>query len=68
MAGFVPGRDQATLEAMSPEETQRRDAAESAARRASLDKEELAALERARTGMVAPRRKRTFLDRLLRRL
>jgi hypothetical protein len=67
MAGFVPGRDRVTLEAMAPEETQRTHAVESAEGRAVLDKEELAELERAQTGGTAPKRNRTLLDRLLRR-
>jgi hypothetical protein len=66
MAGFVPGRDRVTLEALTPEETARRDAAEAAERRAALDKEELAELERAQTGGMA-HRKRSLLDWLLRR-
>ena len=67
MAGFVPGRDRVTLEALAPEETRRRHAAESTERQAVLDGEDLAELERARTGGTAPRRKRSLLDRLLRR-
>jgi hypothetical protein len=67
MAGFVPGRDHATLDALAPEETRRRQAAESADRRAVLDKEDVADLERAQTGVAAPRRKRSLFDRLLRR-
>lgn len=67
MAGFVPGRDRGTLDAMAPEESHRRQAAETAERRAVLDKEELAELERAQTGVTAPRRKRSLLDRLLHR-
>jgi hypothetical protein len=67
MAGFVPGRDRVTLEAIAPEAAQKANAIESAERRAALDKEELAELERAQTGARAPRRRRTLLDRLLRR-
>jgi hypothetical protein len=67
MAGFVPGRDRATIEAVTPEVTERAQAAESAERRAALDKEELAELERAQTGLTATRSKRTLIDRLLRR-
>jgi hypothetical protein len=67
MAGFVPGRDRVTLEALDPEETLRRQAVESAEHRAVLDKEELADLERGHIVGPAPRRKRTVLDRLLRR-
>lgn len=67
MAGFVPGRDRVTLEALAPEETGRRHDAESAERQAVLDKEDLAELERPRMGGTAPRRKRSLLDRLLRR-
>ena len=67
MAGFVPGRDLHTLDAMNPEETQRRHDMESAEQRAKLDKEELAELERAQTGQPAPERKRSLVDRLLRR-
>src|SRR6266850_8403471 len=64
MAGFVPGRDHATLEALSPEQIRQRNATESADQRAALDKEDLANLERAQTGVMAPQRKRTLLDRL----
>lgn len=67
MAGFVPGRDRVTLDAMAPEESQRRQATETDERRAVLDKQDLAELERAQTGLTAPRRKRSLLDRLLRR-
>jgi predicted HAD superfamily Cof-like phosphohydrolase len=67
MAGFVPGRDRATLESMTPEETQSANAVESAEHRADLDKEELAELERAQTGGTVRKRNRTLLDRLLRR-
>jgi hypothetical protein len=67
MAGFVPGRDRVTLEALVPEETRRRHAVESADRQAVLDKEDLAELELAQAGGTAPRRKRSLLDRLLRR-
>jgi hypothetical protein len=66
MAGFVPGRDRVTLEALTPEETARRDAADAADRRAALDKEELAELERAKSSAMA-HRKRSILDGLLRR-
>jgi hypothetical protein len=52
---------------MAPEESHRRQAAETTDRRAVLDKEELAELERAQTGVTAPRRKRSLLDRLLHR-
>jgi hypothetical protein len=67
MAGFVPGRDRVTLEAMAPEASRRMQAAETAERRAGLDKEELAELERAQAGAAASRRKRSLLNRLLRR-
>jgi len=67
MAGFVPGRDRVTIEALAPEETRRKHAVESAERQADLDKEDLAELELAQTGGSAPRRKRSLLDRLLRR-
>ena len=67
MAGFAPGRDRVALEALDPEETQHRQAVESAERQAALDKEELADLERKQAGGAAPRRKRSVLDRLLRR-
>jgi hypothetical protein len=68
MAGsFVPGRDRVTLEALAPEETRRRHALETADRQAVLDKEELAELERAQTGATAPRRRRSLLDRIMRR-
>ena len=66
MAGFVPGRDRNTLEALDREDVERRNAAETAERRAILDKEELAELERAQAGGASePPRKRTLLDRLL---
>ncbi len=55
MAGFVPGRDRVTLDALAPEESRRIQAAETADRRAVLDKEDLAELERAHTGVTAPR-------------
>ena len=67
MSGFVPGRDRVTIDTLTPEETQRREAAESAERRAALDKEDLAELERAQTGRPALERKRSLIDRLLRR-
>ena len=67
MAGFVPGRDHATLDALSPDQIRQRKAAESADQRAALDKEDLANLERAQTGVTAPHRKPTLLDRLFRR-
>jgi hypothetical protein len=67
MAGFVPGRDRVTLEALAPDETRRRHAVESADRQAVLDKEDLAELELAQVGGTASRRKRSLLDRLLRR-
>jgi hypothetical protein len=67
MAGFVPGRDRATLEALAPEETRKSHAAESAERQAVLDREDRAVLELARTGGTTPRRKGSLLDRLLRR-
>ncbi|HYH91892.1 MAG TPA: hypothetical protein VD763_01945 [Candidatus Saccharimonadales bacterium] len=66
MAGFVPGRDRVTLEALSPEETRRRQAAEAAEHQAALDKEELVRLELARIGAAPPKPKRSLLDRLLR--
>jgi hypothetical protein len=67
MAGFVPGRDRATIEGLAPEESRLVEATEAAEHRASLDKEELAELERAQTGATGPRQKRSLLDRLLRR-
>jgi len=67
MAGFVPGRDRVTMEAFAPEETLRKQSLESAERQTLLDKEELADLERTQIGAPAPHRKRTLLDRLLRR-
>jgi hypothetical protein len=67
MAGFVPGRDRVTLEALSPEETERRDAVEATEHRAVLDKEELAQLERLPSSRTSPKRKRGLLDRLFRR-
>ena len=67
MAGFVPGRDRFTLDAMAPEASRRSQAAETAERRAVLDQEELAELDRAKTGAAALRRKRSLLDRPLRR-
>ena len=54
MAGFVPGRDHATLDALSPDQIRQRKAAESADQRAALDKENLANLERAQTGSRRP--------------
>jgi hypothetical protein len=67
MAGFVPGRDRVTMDAMAPEESRRRQAAEAADNRAVLDKEDLAELERAQTSVAARPRKRSLLDRLLQR-
>ena len=67
MAGFVPGRDHATLDALSPDQIRQRKAAESADQRAALDKEDLANLERGQTGVAAPHRKPTLLDRVFRR-
>jgi hypothetical protein len=55
-----------TLEALTPEETARRNEAEAAEHQKELDKEELADLERAQTGGVAHRRP-SILDRLMRR-
>ena len=65
MAGFVPGRDRVTLEALTPEEVQRTQSVESAERLAALDRKELAELERAQTGGPIPHGKRSLLDRLL---
>jgi hypothetical protein len=65
MAGFVPGRDRVTLEALEPEESRRRQELESAERRAVLDKADLAELERAQSGVSVRRRRRSLLDRLL---
>lgn len=67
MAGFVPGRDRVMIESLAPEEMRRKEAAEAAERRAALDREELEELERARVSAAPPRRKRSLLDRLLRR-
>jgi hypothetical protein len=67
MAGFVPGRDRVTIEALAPEEMRRKRELEDAERRAGLDQAELAELERAQIGAPAPSRKRSLLDRLLRR-
>jgi hypothetical protein len=67
MAGFVPGRDRFTLEGVAPDEVERAEARERAERRAKLDEEELAELERAQTGAPLRPRRRTLLDRLLRR-
>jgi len=67
MSGFVPGRDRVTIDTLTPEETGRREAAEKAERRTALDKEDLAELEGAQTGGPAPERKRSLIDRLLRR-
>lgn len=67
MAGFVPGRDRITLDAMAPEAARQAQDAETADRRAALDNEELAELEREQVGGAAPKRKRSLLDRLLRR-
>jgi hypothetical protein len=67
MSGFVPGRDQVTLGALAPEDRRQAEFVEAAAHRAVLDKEELAELEHEQTGSAAPKRKRTLIDRLLRR-
>jgi hypothetical protein len=67
MAGFVPGRDQVTLDAMDPEGSRERQAAETAERRAELDKRELAELEREQTSVAVSKRNRSLLDRMLRR-
>jgi hypothetical protein len=67
MAGFVPGRDRFTLEALHPDEARRLRALESDANQATLDQKELAELERAQTGSAAPPSRPSLLDRLLRR-
>ena len=67
MAGFVPGRDRFTIEGLQPDEAQRLHALEAEERQATLDKDELAELEREQTGTPAPPRPRSLLDRLLRR-
>ena len=67
MAGFVPGRDRFTIEGLHPDETQRLHALEAEEHQATLDKDELADLERQQSGTPAPPRRRSLLDRLLRR-
>jgi len=65
MAGFVPGRDRVTVDAMNPEQTQRAHAMEAAEERAGLDRQELAELERGTARAPVRERKRSLLDRLL---
>ena len=67
MAGFVPGRDKATIEALHPDEARRLRTLESEERQATLDKNELAEVERAQTASAAQPSRRSLLDRLLRR-
>jgi hypothetical protein len=67
MAGFVPGRDRFTIEALHPDEARRLQTLESEERQSTLDKNELAQLEREQTGSAAPPRRRSLLDRLMRR-
>jgi hypothetical protein len=67
MAGFVPGRDRLTIEALHPDEARRHQALELEERQATLDKDELAELEREQSGSAAPQRRRSLLDRLMRR-
>jgi hypothetical protein len=67
MAGFVPGRDRFTIEALDPDEARRLQTLESDKRQARLDKNELAELEREQTGTAAPEVRRSLLDRLIRR-
>jgi hypothetical protein len=45
MAGFVPGRDRVTQDALMPEEARRTHERDEAARQAELDRAELAELE-----------------------
>jgi hypothetical protein len=68
MAGFVPGRDRFTIEALHPDEAERLRTLDSEERQAALDKDELAELEHEQTGTAAPQQsRRSLLDRLLRR-
>lgn len=67
MAGFVPGRDRFTIEALHPDEAQQLTTLESNERQARLDENELAELEREQTGTAPPPPRRSLLDRLLRR-
>jgi hypothetical protein len=67
MAGFVPGRDRFTIEALHPDEERRLRTLESEERQATLDKNELAESEREQTGGAAPQSRRSLLDRLVRR-
>jgi hypothetical protein len=67
MAGFVPGRDRFTIEALHPDEARRLRTLASEERQATLDKNELAELEREQTGGAAPQSRRSLLDRLVRR-
>jgi hypothetical protein len=67
MAGFVPGRDRFTIEALHPDEARQLRTLESEERQATLDKNELAELERGQTGGAAPQSRRSLLDRLVRR-
>lgn len=67
MAGFVPGRDRMTIEALHPDETRRLRTIESEDRRVTLDKEELAELDREQTRGAVPHSRRSLLDRLMRR-
>jgi len=65
MAGFVPGRDRFTIEALQPDEAQQAKTLESNERQARLDESELAELEREQTGSAPPPPRRSLLDRLL---
>ena len=67
MSGFVPMRDRVTIDNADPDQVRRAQATDAAEQRAALDKAELADVERAQTGATTPRRKRTLIDRLLRR-
>ena len=67
MAGFVPGRDRFTIEALHLDEAQQANTLESKERQARLDENDLAELEREQTGNAPPPPRRSILDRLLRR-
>lgn len=67
MAGFVPGRDRFTIDSLHPEEARRLRTLDSEEHQAALDKTELAELERQQTRSAELPRRRSLLDRLLRR-
>jgi hypothetical protein len=74
VAGFVPGRDRLTIEALHPDEAQRVRTLESEERQATLDKTELAELEgygdeaiEAEVATPTTSRRKSILARLLRR-